>query len=98
MFCLTWFYFKISAEVETFKNKSYYGKLTPVIVSGVPPPVPPLNGLTLDNLGVRDIEYVNDSVAVNPFSDKVKTQVESAAVLAAAGVFLKIFTKINFHF
>ena len=77
-------------------TKHIYGKLTPVIVSGVPPPVPPLNGLTLDNLGVRDIEYVNDSVAVNPFSDTVKTHAVSAAVSAAGGVFYKIL-KINFH-
>ena len=29
-------------------------------MSGVPPPVPPLNGLTLDSLGVRETKYVND--------------------------------------
>ncbi len=31
-----------------------YGKLVPVILMSVPPPVPPLDGLTLKSLGVNE--------------------------------------------
>lgn len=56
-------------------------------MSGVPPPVPPLNGLTLDSLGVRETKYVNELVSVNPFSDKIKLHWVSAVVLEAEGVY-----------
>lgn len=36
-----------------------YGKLVPIIVKGVPPPVPPRNGLTEVNVGVRLTKYLN---------------------------------------
>ena len=36
-----------------------YGKLVPIIVKRVPPPVPPRNGLTDINVGVRLTKYLN---------------------------------------
>jgi hypothetical protein len=36
-----------------------YGKLVPIIIKRVPPPVPPRNGLTEVNVGVRLTKYLN---------------------------------------
>lgn len=55
----------------------------PVIVSRVPPPVPPLTGLTLVSLGDTAKEYVNTLDCVKPFSVTTRLHVVSAVVLLA---------------
>ena len=62
-----------------------YGKLVPIIVKGVPPPVPPRNGLTEVNVGVRLSKYLNSLWATNPFSFISSWQVVSLSLMLLDG-------------
>ena len=56
-----------------------YKKPFPLIVTEVPPPVPPLWGLTLDTNGVRLVLYVKVLVTVFPFTATVSEHAVSVA-------------------
>ena len=62
----------------------------PVIVSVVPPPVPPRVGLTDVTVGVRDALYVNEELRVLAIELTVTTtsHVESTRGVDEAGVFV----------
>ncbi len=67
-------------EISCFDFKiKFYGKPVPVIVRVVPPPVPPLCGLTEETVGVRAALYANEdeSVLFIEFTDTITSHVES---------------------
>jgi hypothetical protein len=57
----------------------HYGNPDPVMVIGVPPPVPPRSGKTLDTNEVNELRYVN-----GPWTDSVPTVITTGQSVSDA--------------
>ena len=84
--------FNLQSEVNRFKIKfvGIYENPFPLIVSKVPPPVPPLNGEILSIFGVRLNLYSNWRVMVEPFSLITNSHTVSALFTELTGTFFYI--------